>query len=85
MESRTESVMNQKSEIDGVPDPSVDAYMTAGHWWRDDDAWLLPGEQGGVTVFEIRFWDGCRHLAHTDAADTTVFERVGWSGGIAVC
>ena len=50
--------------------------MTAVAWWREDASWLLPGEQGGATVFEIRFWDGCRHLAHTDAAALSVFERV---------
>ena len=37
---------------------------------------LLPGEAQGVTVFEVRFWDGCRHVGYTDAAAPTVFERV---------
>ena len=38
---------------------------------------VLPGEVPcGVTVFEISFWDGCKHLAHTDAVAPTVFERV---------
>ena len=57
-------------------DPSVDASMTARHWWGEDAVRMLPGEQGGATVFEVRFWDGCRHLGHTDAAYLSVFERV---------
>ena len=45
----------------------------ARDWWRDAAVVLLPGEQGGVTVFEVQFWDGCRYVGHTDS---TVFERV---------
>ena len=40
----------------GGPGPSIDAFMPAGH--REDAAMLLPGEQGGVTVFEIRSGTG---------------------------
>ena len=65
--------MNQESEIDGVSARSVDSSMTARDWWREDAAMVIPGERGGVTVFELAFWDGCRHLDHTDS---TVFERV---------
>ena len=53
-------------------DPST----AARQWWREDASRLLPGEVQGVTVFEIRFWDGCRHLDHTDGVAQTVFERV---------
>ena len=34
---------------------------------------MLPGEKGGSTVFEISFWDGCRHVVRTGS---TVFECV---------
>ena len=34
---------------------------------------LLPGEEGGSTVFEIQFWDGCC-ISYTAAL--TVLERV---------
>ena len=58
---------------------SVDVSNAAGHWWRNDAVRVLPGEQGGVTVFQVLFWGGCRHLGHTDS---TVFERVDDPGGI---
>ena len=63
--------MDKKSDTEGVPGPSIDASMTARHWWREDGSMLLPGEKGGSTVFEISFWDGCRYVGHTE---TTVFE-----------
>ena len=52
-------------------DPST----AARQWWREDASRLLPGEEAGVSVFEVRFWDGCQHLGHTDAVAPTVFER----------
>ena len=64
--------MCEASKTGVVSGPTFDVSMTAGHWWRDDGQ-LLPGEEGGATVFEIRFWDGCRHLGHTEM---TVFECV---------
>ena len=68
--------MDKRSEIDGVTDRSVDASMADGHWWRTDVVFLLPGEvEGGVTVFETRFWDGCCYIGYTDTA-LTVFESV---------
>ena len=63
--------MDKKSDTEGVPGPSIDASMTARHWWREDGSMLLPGEKGGSTVFEISFWDGCRYVGHPE---TTVFE-----------
>ena len=59
--------------MDKELNPSVDPSMTARHWWREDAVRMLPGEQGGATVFEIRFWDGCRYLGHTER---NLFERV---------
>ena len=76
MESHTGIGMDMESKT-GVSGPSVDPSMTARDWWRDEDAsGLLPREQGGVTVFEVAFWDGCKHLGHTDAVTPSVFERV---------
>ena len=46
--------MDEKSGIAGVPD----AVMTAR---------LLPGEEGGVTIFGI-FWNNRRHVGHTDSS-----------------
>ena len=54
-----------KIEIDGFTDQSVDAHLVAGDWWRDDGTRLLPGEEGGATVFEIEFFDGCRFFSYT--------------------
>ena len=58
--------MDGQEDIDGV----------AEDWWQDEAVRLLPGEYGGVTVFEIVFWDGCRYIGHTDSTDACVFERV---------
>ena len=33
-------------------------------WWGADDAPLLPGEEGGRTVFVVDFWDGCRYFGY---------------------
>ena len=57
--------MCETSKTEVLSGSAFDVSMTADHWWRDGGQ-LLPGEQGAVTVFEIRFWDGCRHLGHTD-------------------
>ena len=56
-----------------VPDRFAEVYVVAMDRWRDAAVVLLPGEQGGEKVFEIRFWDGCRYVGHTDLS---VFERV---------
>ena len=76
MESHTGIGMDMESKTSGVPGLSVDSSMTARDWWREDAAMVIPGERGGVTVFEISFWDGCRHVDHTDGVAQTVFERV---------
>ena len=65
--------MDKEPKKQGVPFPSVDASMTTRAWWFEDAVRMLPGELGGATVFEIRFWDGCRYLGHTDSS---VFECV---------
>ena len=47
--------------------------MTARDWWLEGDAGLLPGEVGGVTVFEILYEDGCRYFGYTEMS---VFKRL---------
>ena len=51
-----------------------DASEIARQWWLERDC-RLPGE-GGITVFEVAFWDGCRYVGYMDAAVTNVFECV---------
>ena len=65
--------MGKKLQIDGVPDRSADLGLLARDWWQENDGRLLPGEAGGITVFAIEFWDGCRVFDYTPGA---VFERV---------
>ena len=65
--------MDKELKKEGVPGPSVDASMTARHWWQESDGPLLPGEIDGVTVFEILFQDECRYFGFTG---TSVFERL---------
>ena len=60
-------------EIDGGPGRMVEMNLVAKEWWSGADTRLLPGEEGGVTVFAILFWDGCQYLRLTDS---DVFERV---------
>ena len=38
-----------------------DPYEAAGRWWREEDSRLRPGEEGGITLFMIPLWDGCRY------------------------
>ena len=59
--------------IDGVSDRSVEMDVVARDWWRDDDARLLPGEEGGATTFMVEFEDGCRYCGYTGGS---VFERL---------
>ena len=33
--------------------------------WHDDPVCLLPGEEGGHTVFVIEFYDGCKYFGYT--------------------
>ena len=63
----------EKSKIDGVLDRSADLGLLASDWWQENDGRLLPGEAGGVTVFEILYQDGCRYFGFTG---TSVFERL---------
>ena len=65
--------MGETFAIEGLPDQFVDAHLVATEWWLGDDARLLPGEAGGVTVFEILYEDGCRYFGYTG---TSVFERL---------
>ena len=66
--------MDKESRIEGVPDWFVDAFMTARHWWREDESRLLPGEEGASTVFVVDFSDGCRYCGYTSES---VFSRLG--------
>ena len=59
--------------MDKELNPSVDPSMTARHWWREDAVRMLPGEQGGATVFEIRFWMDAGTWVNTER---NLFERV---------
>ena len=64
-------------EPSGVPAQlpvfSAELLRIATDWWRDDDANLLPGEQGGRSVFVLDFWDGCRYFGYTRGS---VFARL---------
>ena len=44
---------------------SVELFRLTRDWWRVGDDHLLPGEQGGRTVFVVDFWDGCRYFGYT--------------------
>lgn len=56
-----------------LPASSAELFQLARDWWRDDDARLLPGEEGGRTVFVVDFRDGCRYFGYTRGS---VFNRV---------
>ena len=66
--------MGGKFRIAGVPDRFVEMFVIAEEWWREDDSRLLPGEEGGSTVFVVDFADGCRYCGYTSAG---VFSRLG--------
>ena len=68
-----EEGMEKGSEIEVVPEGSVDAARVARDWWSGADGRLLPGETGGVTVFVMDFADGCRFFGYTRSR---VFDRV---------
>ena len=65
--------MGKKLQIDGVPDRSADLGLLARDWWQENDGRPLPGEAGGITVYAVEFWDGCRFFDYTQGS---VFERV---------
>ena len=54
-------------------DSPADMNQIATDWWRDSGGALVPGEDDGVTVFEILFQDECRYFGFTG---TSVFERL---------
>ena len=43
----------------------VDVGLVATDWWQENDNRLLPGEDGGATVFVVEYEDGCRYLGYT--------------------
>ena len=57
--------MVEKLKINGVPDGFADLGLLASDWWQEHDGRPLPGEAGGITVFTIDFWDGCRFFDYT--------------------
>ncbi len=52
---------------------TLDIGPVATDWWRENDARLLPGEEGAYTVFAVAFWDGCAFVDYTQG---NAFERV---------
>ena len=66
-------VLKRTREIVCTADSSADMNLVAKDWWRDSGGALVPGEAGGVTVFEILYQDGCRYFGFTG---TNVFERL---------
>ena len=50
----------------------MDISSCVAQWWQESDG-PLPGEAGGVTVFEILYEDGCRYFGYTGKS---VFERL---------
>ena len=66
-------VLKRTREIVCTADSSADMNLVAKDWWRDSGGALVPGEDDGVTVFEILFQDECRYFGFTG---TSVFERL---------
>ena len=69
---------SSENQSGGVPAWFVDMFVTAQNWWREDDSRLLPGEEGGTTVFLVEFADGCRYCGHTSGG---VFSPVARADG----
>ena len=65
--------MNKKLDISRMPPPPADQNTISRDWSHYDSGRLLPGEEGGYTVFAVEFWDGCRFFDYTQGS---VFERV---------
>ena len=65
--------MGEKLKINGVPDGFADLGLLVSDWWQEHDGRPLPGEAGGITVFTIDFWDGCRFFDYTQGS---VFGRL---------
>ena len=52
---------------------SAEIHQLVTDWWQESGYPLLPGEGDGVTLFEVRFQDGCRYFGLTEIG---VFERL---------
>ena len=57
--------MNELPELTQVPAWLAEQIKFARDWWHDDPVCLLPGEEGGHTVFVIEFYDGCKYFGYT--------------------
>ena len=57
--------MNELPELTQVPAWLAEQIKFARAWWHDDPVCLLPGEEGGHTVFAIEFYDGCKYFGYT--------------------
>ena len=57
--------MNELPEFTQVPAGLAEQIKFARDWWHDDPVCLLPGEEGGHTVFVIEFYDGCKYFGYT--------------------
>jgi hypothetical protein len=66
-------MLKHTQEIVDTADCSAELNQIATDWWRDSGGALVPGEDDGVTVFEILFQDECRYFGFTG---TSVFERL---------
>ena len=58
-------VVNELPELTQVPAWLAEQIKFARDWWHDDPVCLLPGEEGGHTVFVIEFYDGCKYFGYT--------------------
>ena len=78
----SECVMGDSFGINGVPYRFAFIYLVARDRWRDDDARLLPGEEGRTTVYQIEVRDGCQYFGYTRGGvfgwliDTAVVSKV---------
>ena len=59
------SKASQEPELTQVPAWLAEQIKFARDWWHDDPVCLLPGEEGGHTVFVIEFYDGCKYFGYT--------------------
>ena len=57
------------------PDRPVDVSEVGRQWWLHADSRRLAGEDV-VTVFEVLFWDGCRHFGYPDATMPSVMDCI---------
>ena len=73
---RNKGDSNQTGWSSALRGPSgrfIESYRVATDWWQSLGERRLPGEEGGVTVFQIEFRDGCRYFGYTEGS---VFGRV---------